>query len=113
MSLAYYMQGNQTKADAIIHEIVKKQGTSGSLLGGVPYSLKGSNNNYWRMAMENCVSSTGWLIIAVHRFNPFTGAYLTGEGGGSDATAPSTPSNLSSPSKTSNSVSLSWGRFNR
>ncbi|MWC29605.1 fibronectin type III domain-containing protein [Paenibacillus sp. MMS18-CY102] len=107
MSLAYYMQGNQTKADSIINEIVKKQGTSGSLLGGVPYSLKGSNNNYWRMAMENCVSSTGWLIIAAHRFNPFTGSYLT-TGGGGDTTAPSVPANLNSPAKTSNSISLSW-----
>ncbi|MFB9330038.1 fibronectin type III domain-containing protein [Paenibacillus aurantiacus] len=108
MSLAYYMQGNQAKADAIINEIVKKQGTSGSLLGGVPYSLKGSNNSYWRMAMENCVSSTGWLIIAAHRFNPFTGTYLTGGGVGGDTTSPSVPANLTSPSKTSTSVSLSW-----
>lgn len=58
--------------------------------------------------MENCVSSTGWLIIAAHRFNPFTGSYLTTGGGGSDTTAPSVPTNVSSPSKTSSSISLSW-----
>lgn len=74
MSVAHFMNGNTTKADGIIDEIIKKQGTSGTLLGGVPYSLTGSNNNYWRMAQENCVSSTGWLILAIHRFNPFVGA---------------------------------------
>jgi chitodextrinase len=76
----------------------------------VPYSLKGTSNNYWRMAQENCVSSTGWLIIAIHRFNPFTGAYITGGGttNPSDTQAPSTPSGLSAPSKTATSVTLSW-----
>ncbi|WP_139488513.1 hypothetical protein [Brevibacillus dissolubilis] len=93
MSLAHYMNGNTAKADSIITEIMKKQGTSGSLYGGVPYSLKGSNNSYWRMAMENCVSSTGWLIIAAHRFNPFTGSYLTGGGGGGGTTPPPTTAN--------------------
>lgn len=37
MSLAYYLQGNASKADAINTEIIKKQGTSGASLGG--YSL--------------------------------------------------------------------------
>ncbi len=110
MSVAHHMNGNTTKADTIIDEIIKKQGKSGTLLGGVPYSLKGTSNNYWRMAQENCVSSTGWLIIAIHRFNPFTGAYITGGGttNPSDTQAPSTPSGLSAPSKTATSVTLSW-----
>lgn len=110
MSVAHHMNGNTTKADTIIDEIIKKQGKSGTLLGGVPYSLKGTSNNYWRMAQENCVSSTGWLIIAIHRFNPFTGAYITGGGttNPSDTQAPSTPSGLSAPSKTATSVTLTW-----
>jgi hypothetical protein len=86
MSTAHYMNGNVTKANAILDELIKKQGTSGSLLGGVPYSLKGSNNTYWQMKQENCVSSTGWLIIAIARFNPFTGEYLTGSGTGNSVT---------------------------
>ncbi|MCR3759384.1 hypothetical protein KYB31_10335 [Clostridium felsineum] len=73
MSCAYYMQGNVNKADNIIDNIIKKQSTTvGESLGGVPYSLMGTNNNYWTMAQENCVSSTGWLIIAASRWNPFT-----------------------------------------
>ncbi|ADZ19767.1 hypothetical protein BJV85_003293 [Clostridium acetobutylicum] len=77
MSCAYYMQGNTSKADSIIDDIMKKQSTSsGESLGGIPYSLMGTNNNYWHMAQENCVSSTGWFIIASSRWNPFTGEYL-------------------------------------
>ncbi|MFY0573880.1 fibronectin type III domain-containing protein [Cystobacter fuscus] len=109
MSVAHYMNGNTAKADSIIDEIIKKQGTSGSLLGGVPYSLKGTSNNYWRMAQENCVSSTGWLILAIHRFNPFTGSVVNGGGGNTtDTQAPSAPSSLKVSSTTSSSVTLSW-----
>jgi hypothetical protein len=82
MASAHYMNGNTAKYNSIMNELIKKQGTSGSLLGGLPYSLKGSNNNYWQMAMENCVSSTGWLIIAGEHFNPFTATYMSGTGGG-------------------------------
>jgi len=28
------------------------------------------------MALENCVSSTGWFVFAVGRWNPFTGSKL-------------------------------------
>lgn len=82
MSTAHFMNGNTAKADSILDEMIKKQGTSGTLLGGLPYSLKGSNNNYWKMSQQNCVSSTGWLILAIARFNPFTGDTITGGGGG-------------------------------
>jgi len=77
MSCAYRMMGNDTKADSIIGEIIKKQGKDGSMVGGVPYSLNGTNNNYWVMAQQNCVSSTGWLIIAIAKWNPFTGTAIT------------------------------------
>lgn len=109
MSVAHFMNGNTAKADGIIDEIIKKQGTSGSLFGGVPYSLRGTSNNYWRMAQENCVSSTGWLVLAIHRFNPFTGSVL--QGGGQtpgDTQAPSAPSSLKASATTSSSVTLSW-----
>ncbi|WP_047171602.1 fibronectin type III domain-containing protein [Paenibacillus borealis] len=108
MSLAYYMQGNTTKANAINTEIIKKQGTSGPSLGGIPYSLKGTSNSYWVMAQQNCVSSTGWLILSLHRFNPFTGQYLTGGSNPGDTTAPTAPAGLSSTGKTDTTVSLSW-----
>ncbi|WP_285229643.1 fibronectin type III domain-containing protein [Paenibacillus albidus] len=108
MSLAYYLQGNTAKADAINMEIIKKQGTSGASLGGIPYSLKGTSNSYWVMAQQNCVSSTGWLILSLHRFNPFTGQYLTGGSNPGDTTPPTAPANLAATGKTSTTASLSW-----
>ncbi|MCD1260950.1 IPT/TIG domain-containing protein [Paenibacillus athensensis] len=97
MSVAHYMNGNTAKADTIIDEMIKKQGTSGTLLGGLPYSLQGSNNNYWKMAQENCISSTGWLIIAIARYNPFTGTYLNG-------TSTPTPTATATPTPTPTST---------
>jgi chitodextrinase len=44
-------------------------------------------------------NADGWLGL---------GAMTVGSGGGGDTVAPSTPSNLSSPSQTANSVALSW-----
>jgi len=108
MSTAHYMNGNVTKANSILDELIKKQGTSGSLLGGVPYSLKGSNNSYWQMKQENCISSTGWLIIAIARFNPFTGEYLTGSGTGTGVSI----SGLNpSSGSTGTSVTISGSNF--
>ncbi len=78
MSCVYRMMGNDTKADSIIGEIIKKQGKDGSLAGGIPYCLNGTNNNYWLMAQQNCVSSTAWLIIAIAKWNPFTGTSISG-----------------------------------
>jgi chitodextrinase len=108
MSLAYYMLGNTAKADAINTEIIKKQGTSGPSLGGIPYSLKGTSNSYWVMAQQNCVSSTGWLILSLNRFNPFTGEYLGGGSNPGDTTPPTAPSSLAVTDKTDTTVSLSW-----
>lgn len=93
MSLAYYMKGDVSKANAINTEIIKKQGTSGASLGGIPYSLKGTSNSYWVMAQQNCVSSTGWLILSLAHFNPFTGQYLTG----GNPTNPPTPTDPTTP----------------
>jgi hypothetical protein len=76
MSCAYYMRGDIYKSNSILNEIIKKQGTSGASLGGIPYCLKGTQNNYWRMIQQNCVSSTGWLIIAAARWNPYTASTL-------------------------------------
>lgn len=73
MSIAYSILGNEAKSDSILHEIIKKQGKDGSMNGGIPYSLYGTNNNYWRMSQQNCVSSTGWFIIAASKWNPFKG----------------------------------------
>jgi hypothetical protein len=74
MSEAYYLLGNKTKADDILTNIIKKQDAN----GGIAYSLYGTNNNYWQMKQEECVSSTGWLILAAARWNPFTASSLGG-----------------------------------
>lgn len=79
MACAYRMLGDDAKSDYIIGEMAKKQGKDGSMKGGIPYSLYGTNNGYWRMAMENCVSSTAWFIIAAKKWNPFTGEPATGK----------------------------------
>lgn len=76
MSCAYQMRGDSTKAEEIISELIKKQGKDGSMEGGFPYCLNGTNNNYWAMAQTNCVSSTGWMVIAAKKWNPFTGVSL-------------------------------------
>jgi hypothetical protein len=81
MSCAYRLTGDTLKADDIISEIVKKQGKDGSKAGGIPYSLNGTNNNYWLMAKTNCVSSTGWLIIAIAHWNPFKAESIDGATG--------------------------------
>lgn len=79
MSAAYYLAGNTDKADEILVELAKKQSEGNdSLLGGIPYSLYGTNNNYWRMSSANCVSSTAWYIFAAERFNPFHAEYMNG-----------------------------------
>lgn len=76
MSLAYRLRnnaGDEAKTDGIILEIIKKQGTNGSTRGGIPYSLYGTNNSYWEMKNQNCVSSTGWLVMAIGHWNAFRG----------------------------------------
>lgn len=104
MSVAYYLRGNIAKADAIINEMIKKSDSRPApSLGGLPYSLFGTNNSYWTMANTNCISSTGWVILAIDRFNPFKGEKING-----DVTPPSTPLNVQTPSKTWNSISLTW-----
>ncbi|MDO3413183.1 hypothetical protein QWJ34_25755 [Saccharibacillus sp. CPCC 101409] len=80
MSAAYYLQGNTAKADSILNELAKKQGTSGASTGGLPYSLKGTSNSYWVMAQQNSVSSTGWFVLAAKRFNPFQGSFMNASG---------------------------------
>jgi hypothetical protein len=74
MSEAYYLLGNKTKADDILTNIIKKQDAN----GGIAYSLNGTNNNYWQMKQEECISSTGWLVLAAARWNPFTASSLGG-----------------------------------
>jgi len=76
MACAHFAAGNAAKADAILAEVVKKMGAGSSLPGGLPYSLKASNNHYWRMLQQNCVSSTAWFVIAAVRWNPFQGEDL-------------------------------------
>lgn len=80
MADAYYLMGNEQKGNEILNELSKKQSNgNGSKLGGIPYSLNGTNNNYWRMSNSNSVSSTAWYVIASEKFNPFTASYIDGK----------------------------------
>jgi hypothetical protein len=79
MSLAWYLLGETGKADDVIANLIKKQGAEGSKAGGLPYCMNGTNNNYWRMAQENCVASTGWIILAINRWNPFAGGVINND----------------------------------
>jgi len=80
MACAYYMDGNISKGDAILTELRKKQANNDAYCnGGIPYSMMGTQNNYWKMSQQNCISSTGWFVIAAARWNPFTGTSLVGD----------------------------------
>ncbi len=76
MACAYGAVGDADKAASILTEVVKKMGAAGSMAGGLPYSLKASNNHYWRMLQQNCVSSTAWFVIAAAAWNPFQATEL-------------------------------------
>lgn len=76
MAAAYYALGNDQKGDEILSEIAKKMADAGSITGGLPYSVNGTNNNYWRMIQQNCVSSTGWFVIISAGWNPYTADLL-------------------------------------
>lgn len=67
MAVADNMNGNPTGANTVISEIMKNQSAN----GGIQYSLLGTNNGYWTMSNQRCVSSTGWLILAIANYNPF------------------------------------------
>lgn len=67
MVVAFEIVGRSADADFFMAELLKGQQSD----GGVPYSLKGTHNGYWKMSTAKCVSSTGWLIFAEQRFNPF------------------------------------------
>ena len=67
MALALKVAGRTAEANAFIAEIIKTQDAD----GGVPYALKGTDNGFFSMPSANAVSSTGWLIFAIHGVNPF------------------------------------------
>ncbi|MGK7877305.1 MAG: hypothetical protein AB4426_29615 [Xenococcaceae cyanobacterium] len=68
IAAAYKFLGNTRKSDEIIEEILKVQGNN----GGVPYSLRGTNNGYFNMKTEHSVAATSWLILAINGVNPVT-----------------------------------------
>jgi hypothetical protein len=67
MILSLEEVGRQEEADHFLKEMIKAQRPN----GGVPYSLRGTFNDYWQMTAAPCISSTGWLIIAEGKENPF------------------------------------------
>lgn len=106
MACAYSMLGDEVKSDYIIGELAKKQGKDGSMKGGLPYCLNGTNNNYWLMAKENCISSTGWFIIAAKKWNPFTGESTNGKSEGSPSS--DLPQNTLPSSDSTENISNNW-----
>lgn len=64
---AWAVDGNATNWNYFVSQIILDQDTN----GGVQYSMEGTNNGYFTMSTANCVSSTGWLVIAIAQYNPF------------------------------------------
>ena len=64
---AYLVAGNSTNWSYFVNQITSDQDSK----GGIQYSMLGTNNGYFTMSTANCVSSTGWLIIAIAQDNPF------------------------------------------
>lgn len=67
MVVAFQVVGRTADATYFTSEIIKAQSTD----GGVPYSLKGTDNGYWRMSTAHSVAATGWLVMAIEGVNPF------------------------------------------
>jgi hypothetical protein len=67
MVLSLKLVGRAGEAHHFFEELVKAQRPN----GGVPYSLRGTFNDYWTMTTAPCISSTGWLIISEAGDNPF------------------------------------------
>ncbi len=67
MILSLKEVGRRAEADHFMQELVKAQRAN----GGIPYSLRGTFNDYWQMSAAPCISSTGWLILAEAEENPF------------------------------------------
>jgi hypothetical protein len=67
MVVAFKVAGRTSDANYFTNQIIKSQKSN----GGIPYSLKGTNNGYWTMRKEESVAATGWLIFAIHNVNPF------------------------------------------
>jgi hypothetical protein len=67
MVLSLKLVSRKDEAQHFLAEVVKAQRPN----GGVPYSLRGTFNDYWTMTTAPCISSTGWLIISESGDNPF------------------------------------------
>ncbi len=64
---AFAVASDGTNWSKFLSQIILDQDST----GGVQYSMEGTNNGYFTMSTSNCVSSTGWLIIAAAQYNPF------------------------------------------
>jgi hypothetical protein len=66
MVLALRAAGRSADGSYFLQEIIKAQQSD----GGVPYSLKGTNNGDFTMSTNASVAATGWLVIAAQNLNP-------------------------------------------
>ncbi|NEW09101.1 hypothetical protein GK047_24295 [Paenibacillus sp. SYP-B3998] len=68
MAAALYTAGRTTDADYFTDQVIKFQKPN----GGIPYSMAGgTTGDDWNMPKVEAISSTGWLILAIHKVNPF------------------------------------------
>lgn len=119
-AIAKFGNGNYTpeegESKAHTYHWIHALGTLGRLdtavTGNIPTSAVFNKNGTRNYAAYNPTSSAitvtfsdGRQMSVPARSNVLNG---TGGGGGSDTQAPSTPGNLTSPSKTSTSITLSW-----
>jgi hypothetical protein len=66
MAVAFQVVGRYGESNYFIEEVIKSQ----DLTGGIPYSINGTWNGYWKMSTKKSVAATGWLIFATEHVNP-------------------------------------------
>jgi hypothetical protein len=58
--------GRAADSDYFLQQIILAQQNN----GGIPYSLKGTNNGDFTMSTNSSVAATGWFVIAAQNLNP-------------------------------------------
>lgn len=67
MVISLGMDNNTFNQQYFLNQILKNQDST----GGIQYSLLGTSNGYWTMSSARAISSTAWLLLALHDHNPF------------------------------------------
>ena len=71
MAAAFYTVGRTADGDHFAAEVAKSQMSNGA----IPYSVRGgtaeTGSDAWNMTTAQALSSSGWEIIAIAKYNPF------------------------------------------